>query len=122
MARPGPKGLNLDLELIEKLAAIHCTNLEIAATVGCDASLLSKPRYSEIIQKGRERGKISLRRKMWDTAMGGNVTMQIWLSKQYLGMTEKVEEKQTIEAKQEVLYISEWGNSSESNKQTDKET
>src|SRR5271165_1222627 len=86
MARPSK---DLDLDLIEKLAAIHCTNTEIAATIGCDSSLLSKPRYSEIITKGRERGKLSLRRKMWDTANNGNVTMMIWLSKQYLGFTDK---------------------------------
>lgn len=88
MARPF-KGI--DLDLIEKLAAIHCTNTEIAATVGCDSSLLSKPRYSGIIAKGKERGKTSLRRKMFETAMGGNVTMMIWLSKQLLGHVDKKE-------------------------------
>lgn len=101
MAKRGPKGLNLDLELIEKLAAIHCTNTEIAATLGCDSSLLSKGKYSEIITKGRERGKISLRRKMYETAMNGNVVMQIWLSKQYLSFTDKVETKQDITARVE---------------------
>lgn len=80
---------HIDLGLIEKLAAIHCTNTEIASTVGCDSSLLSKPKYSEIITKGKERGKMSLRRKMWDTAMNGNVTMQIFLSKQMLGYADK---------------------------------
>lgn len=95
MAKRGPKGpsLNLDLSLIEKLAAIHCNNKEIASTVGCDPSLLSKRNYSIIIQKGKERGKASLRKKMWETAHGGNVSMMIWLSKQYLGMSEKIEEK-----------------------------
>ncbi len=83
----------LDLDLLEKLAAIHCTKLEIAATVNCDASILSRKYYAEIIEKGRERGKLSLRRKMWDTAMSGNVTMQIWLSKNYLGFHEPISEK-----------------------------
>lgn len=87
--RPSKK---LDLDLIEKLAAIHCTNTEIAATIGCDSSLLSKKNYSEIVRKGRERGKQTLRRKMFETAMGGNVTMMIWLSKQILDMTDKKEE------------------------------
>ncbi len=90
MARPR-KGF--DLEVIEKLATIHCTNVEIAAWVGCDSSLLSRPRYAEVIAKGKEKGKMSLRRKMFDTAMSGNVTMQIWLSKQYLGFADKVESK-----------------------------
>lgn len=90
MARPR---LDLDLKLIEQLAMIHCTNLEIAAIIGCDPSLLSKPRFSELIIKGKEKGRMSLRRKMMDTAMSGNVVMQIWLSKQYLGMSDKVESK-----------------------------
>mgnify|MGYP003509719092 CR=1 FL=1 len=104
MARRGPKGKNLDLDLIEKLASIHCTNTEIASTIGCDSSLLSKPKYSEIITKGRERGKISLRRKMMETAMNGNVTMMIWLSKQYLGMTEKVEQESQLSGKFTLAY------------------
>ena len=90
MARPF-KGF--DLELIEKLATIHCTNTEIAAAIKCDQSLLSKPRYSLVIRKGKEKGKISLRRKMFETAMGGNVTMQIWLSKNILGYSDKIEQK-----------------------------
>ena len=88
---------HLDLHLIEKLAAIHCTNTEIAAMLGCDSSLLSKPKYSEIIAKGRERGKTSLRRKMYETAMGGNVTMMIWLSKQILGHTDREVVKHSTE-------------------------
>jgi len=89
---------HLDLVLIEKLAAIYCTNTEIAAMLGCDSSLLSKPKYSEIITKGKERGKISLRRKMYETAMGGNVTMMIWLSKQILGYSEREVVKHSTEA------------------------
>lgn len=90
MGRPR---LDIDLELVEDLAKIHCTNLEIASIVGCEATLLGKGRFSAIISKGREAGKMSLRRKMWETAMGGNVTMQIWLSKQYLGCREPVDVK-----------------------------
>jgi len=80
-----------DEELMEKLAVIHCSNMEIAAVLNCPSYLLSKPHYANIISKGKERGKMSLRRKMWDTAMGGNVTMQIWLSKQYLGCKEPIQ-------------------------------
>lgn len=101
-----PKYLKLDHEIIEKLAAIHCTNTEIAATLGCNSSLLSKKPYSEIIAKGKERGKQSLRRKMYETAMGGNVTMQIWLSKQYLEMKDQTNlsvEKITDEAQTKKL-------------------
>ena len=106
MARPF-KGI--DLELVEKLASIHCTNKEIAAVVDCDPSLLSKKRYSEIIEKGKERGKIGLRRKMFETAMNGNVTLMIWLSKQYLGFTEKVEQSVDATVKTDTVHKTTWG-------------
>ena len=57
---------------------------------GCDESLIRKS-YSESLTKGRDKGKIRLRQLMWRTAENGNVTMQIWLSKQYLGMSDKQE-------------------------------
>ena len=40
---------------------------------------------------GNSSGKSSLRRAMYTKALEGNVVMQIWLSKQYLGMKERVE-------------------------------
>lgn len=106
MAKRGPKGLNLDLKLIEQLASLHCTNTEIAAMMGCDASLLTKPNYSTIVAKGKERGKLTLRRKMFQTALGGNVTMMIWLSKQLLGMTDKQDNQHIIQLYEKVKGLS----------------
>lgn len=106
MARPK---LKLDEALIEKLAMIHCTPKEIASIVGCSEDTIIG-RFSELLAKGREKGKMSLRRAMFDKALGGNCTMMIWLSKQHLGMndrtenvnlnlTEKIESKTTIDVK-----------------------
>jgi hypothetical protein len=111
MARPF-KGI--DLDLVEKLASIHCTNKEIAAMVNCDPSLLSKKNYSAIIEKGKEKGKISLRRKMFETAMNGNVTLMIWLSKQYLGFTDKVEQTVDANVKTDTVHKTTWGASDSS--------
>ena len=86
MARPR-KGI--DLELVEKLAVMHCTNTEIASVVGCDVTLLSKPRYIDAIQRGKDRGKMTLRRKQYEMAMNGNCVMLIWLGKQILGQMER---------------------------------
>jgi hypothetical protein len=36
-----------------------------------------------------EAGKSSLRRLQWKSALGGNVVMQIWLGKQYLGQRDE---------------------------------
>lgn len=89
MARPL---LELDTNLIEKLASIQCSKVEIASIMGCSVDTLDN-RYSENVSKGREQGKMTLRRKMYESAMGGNAVMMIFLSKNYLGMSDKVETK-----------------------------
>ena len=88
MARP--KKYNIDPEQVEKLASFGCSNTEIASFYGCDESLIRKS-YSEFIAKGKDKGKIRLRQLLWKSAERGNVAMQIWLSKQYLGMADKQE-------------------------------
>lgn len=86
----------IDLELLNDLAKIQCTYDEMAAILKVDKSTLLR-RYATEITKGREEGKRSLRRKMFETAMQGNVTMMIWLSKQYLDHKDKVETEQKQE-------------------------
>jgi hypothetical protein len=78
----------IDGELVKKLAAIHCTKNEIAAVVGCNPDTLYA-RFSEVLRLGDEEGKMSLKRKMHEVAMKGNVSMLIWLSKQRLGYVDK---------------------------------
>lgn len=79
----------VDKDLIYKLAAIHCTNREIASITGIHIDSLSR-HYKDILVAGRENGKGKLRRKMWEQALNGNTTMLIWLSKNHLGMTDSV--------------------------------
>ena len=88
MARP--KKYNIDTEQVEKLASFGCSNTEIASFFGCSKDLISKS-YSTNVSKGQDKGKIRLRQLLWKSAERGNVAMQIWLSKQYLGMTDKQE-------------------------------
>lgn len=87
--RGGRQRRPVDKELIFKLAAIHCSNREIASIVGIHIDSLQRF-YKDIIQAGKESGKGKLRRKMWEQALNGNITMMIWLSKQHLGMADNV--------------------------------
>lgn len=87
MARPRKV---IDPKQIEQLAAINCSIAEIAAVLDCDPRTLER-RFAVAIKKGRDVGKSSLKRKMWEIAMKGNVTMCIFLSKQMLGYADKVE-------------------------------
>lgn len=81
----------IDMDLVEKLANIQCTQEEIACVVGCSVdTLLRHPDFATIYKKGKEAGKSSLRRTQWKLAQN-NTTMAIWLGKQYLGQTDKIE-------------------------------
>jgi len=91
MARPR---LEIDESLVEKLAQIQCTPKEIATIVGCSEDTIMG-RFSEIIEKGKATGKMSLRRTMFKKAQEGNATLLIWLSKQHLGMKDKIENEIT---------------------------
>lgn len=94
MARP-PKPV--DENLLRKLAAIHCNQEEMASCLGVSVDTLQR-RFAAQIKTARDEGKMSLRRKMWELALNGNVTILIWLSKNELGMTDKVEQKTDIKA------------------------
>ena len=98
VGRPKKK-LPYTLEDVEKLATMQCTREEIANFCGVSVSTL-KRNFDPPIKRGWDKGKRSLRRAMFDKAMRGNTTMLIWLSKNYLGMKDKVE---TSEEK-EVLH------------------
>lgn len=86
-----PKKNKVDKELVYKLACIQCTPDEIAEVVGMKVSAL-KRKFKYILDKGKEEGKKSLRRAMWEKAISGDTRIQIFLSKQYLGMKEVPED------------------------------
>lgn len=82
------KEINLDIVL--KAASIGCTNREIGALCGVSEDTIERRQktdknFFEIIEEGRARGKITLRRLLWSSANSGSVAMQIFLSKQMLG-------------------------------------
>jgi hypothetical protein len=79
----------VDLVVVEKLARMQCTIEEVAAffNVGRTA-LVRKLGFRDSYERGLDSGRQSLRRAMWKKAIAGNVPMQVWLSKQYLGFKE----------------------------------
>lgn len=85
MGRPRTE---IDLDMAEKLGSIQCTLAECEAVMKIGVSTLSmRPDFLEAYKRGREKGKISLRRVMWKHAET-NPTACIWLSKQHLGMSD----------------------------------
>ena len=88
MARPVKA---VDTEAIKKLSQLHCTYEEIAEFLDVSTKTLQR-NYVHLIKKGREMGKISLRRAQFEKAIGGNVAMMIWLGKQHLDQRDKIEQ------------------------------
>ena len=79
----------VDIEILKNLASIGCPDYEIASVLNISAKTL-KRNYADIVEQFKEKGKASLRKKMWDKAVKkDNTHMQIWLSKNYLGMKDR---------------------------------
>ncbi len=72
---------------VYELAAIGCTDSEIARWFDLAETTL-KYNFSEIMAKGREDVKMTLRRAQLQLALSGNATMLIWLGKNLLGQSD----------------------------------
>jgi hypothetical protein len=88
-AAPDP---DITAQKVEALAALGMNGVDIAAYFGTSKSTISK-KYAAIIEKGRERLKVSLRQAQIKAALEGSNVMLIWLGKQLLGQSDKIETK-----------------------------
>ena len=98
MGRPKKNLTDKEWASVDYMSLIHCTGEEIAGVLGMDYDTLNRNSkdthgipISEYIKQHQNGGKMSLRRAQWKSAEGGNVTMQIWLGKQWLGQKEQQE-------------------------------
>ncbi len=86
--RPNKNGLkDIDPGQVEFLAGKFWQKSEIAAFLNCHPDTITN-RFQEVYLKGREQGKAKLRDLQLKAANSGNVTMLIWLGKQYLGQRD----------------------------------
>ena len=87
----------LNLALAEKLAAVMCTQEEIAGILDVSVDTLQRnPEFCGIYKKAQETAKMSLRRSQYKKALGGDTTMLIWLGKVYLGQKETVSQEVSL--------------------------
>ena len=91
MARPIKE---LDKEQFEKLCALQCTYTEICTWFDITDKTLNSwckktysKSFSDIFKRKREKGRISLRRTIWQHAEN-SVPAAIFLCKNYLGMSD----------------------------------
>ena len=97
MAKMGRPKIKIDKQQFEKLCSLQCTREEIAGFFNCSEDTIDRwcnseygETFAAVFRQKRQVGKISLRRSQWKMAEK-NVTMAIWLGKQYLGQHEKQE-------------------------------
>ena len=92
MARPR---IDIDTDQFKKLCAIQCTLSEISSWFKCSEDTIErwckrelKMSFADAFKTWSADGKISLRRNQFKMAEH-NVSMAIWLGKQYLGQKEQ---------------------------------
>lgn len=84
------------LSQIRALAAIGCTQTEMAAVCGMNKDSFTQlkknnhPLVSDVIKFGRAEGTTSLRRRQHEVAMAGDTHMLKWLGKNRLNQSERI--------------------------------
>lgn len=102
---PGRLRAEIDLNELEKLCGLHCTQPDLAAWFGVHLHTIEnriasdelydydgeQMTFRQIMDRGYAKGRVSLRRRQMEAADRGNPAMLIWLGKQLLGQREQID-------------------------------
>ena len=84
----------IDMAELERLSAMQCTDEEIAAWFKVTTRTIERRRknrvFAEVMDRGKAKGRISVRRMQIKLLDAGNATMAVWLGKNMLGQTDEV--------------------------------
>lgn len=88
----------IDWEQYRRLCRFQATLAEIASWFSCSMDTIERAvkaeegvTFADSYKRWSANGKVSLRRAQYKAAMKGNPAMLIWLGKQQLGQTDKLE-------------------------------
>lgn len=102
----------IDWGKVDAMSAIHCTGPEIATVLGVSEDTLAratrrerKMTFADYIRQKRGTGKASLRRLQWKAAQTGDKTMLVWLGKNWLDQTDKMQQDSKITEETTVIYL-----------------
>jgi len=100
--KAGRPKVEIDWDKVSGYLRAQCSSVGIAEILGISTDTLylrckkdNKIDYTVFSEQKKSEGKELLRAKQYSMAMNGNITMQIWLGKQYLGQRDKSEIKET---------------------------
>jgi hypothetical protein len=92
--KAGRKAINIDMVELERLAGVQCTDVELAAILQVSVRTIERrktqPAFADTIERGRARGRVSVRRILFALAAKGNVAAAIFLAKNLLGYKDYV--------------------------------
>ena len=93
MAKRGTTA-KIDLVELERLSAMQCTDEEIAAWFNVTTRTIERKRkkksFAEVMDRGKAKGRISVRRQQMKLLEAGNATMGVWLGKNILGQVDEI--------------------------------
>lgn len=104
--KPGagrPK-IEIDTTMLANYASIGCTDEEMATLLGCSSDTLVN-NFSEIIEEGRSRLNMSLRRSQVKKALAGDNSMLIWLGKNRLGQRDRTDLNMSGEMTSRIVQV-----------------
>ncbi len=98
---------DIDLEELERLSALQATDQEVASWFGVTTRTIERkrkqPGFAEAMERGKAKGRLTIRRAQLRMLEQGNATMGIWLGKQYLGQTDEIRHEVSVSAHLSVI-------------------
>ena len=90
------KKIEIDADQLRTFARLGCTWEEIAGALriskGTFVARMQEKKYREAYDQGIAEGDVSLRRAQYEQAMKGKSAMLVWLGKNRLNQTDRVEQ------------------------------
>ncbi len=96
VVQPGPKPVAITPEEIVALASMFTTIEEMAGYFGLSTRQLYRRFANDFelmsaLRTGRSKGKVLLRQAQFKSAVGGDARLLVWMGKQFLDQSEKVQ-------------------------------
>jgi len=107
------KHMPFDWDKIKNLCMADCNGVEIASYIGVHPETLYKRckkdngiSFTEFHLESKSKGDSLLKAKQYEIAMKGDKKMLVWLGKNRLGQSEKLEQKTNLTSENKVtIYI-----------------
>jgi hypothetical protein len=91
----GRKPALIDLAELEKLSVLQCSDEEIAAWFNVSLRTIQnrrkQPQFARVMNRGKAKGCISVRRAQMRLLEAGNATIAVWLGKNLLSQRDVVQ-------------------------------